>query len=88
VDITQLAHETGQDLSEVASSYFAVGTWFGLLTLRREARTMPASSHWQSLAADALIDDSYASQMPTIHRWSKSLVNYSMHGEVLCIAWG
>ena len=62
MDIVQLSQESGCSLEEVAKLYFAAGVSFGLLTLRRQARVMPAGTQWQSLAADALIDDSYAQQ--------------------------
>jgi glutamate dehydrogenase len=68
MDIIQISKETGHNIDEVATLYFMVGASFGLLTLRRQARVMPAGSHWQSLAADALIDDSYAQQREVVRR--------------------
>ena len=50
------------------SFYFAAATSFGLLTLRRQARVMPAGTQSQSLTADALIDDSYAQQREIVPR--------------------
>jgi glutamate dehydrogenase len=68
MDIVQLSQESGRGIEEVAQLYFAAGTSFGLLTLRRQARVMPAGTQWQSLAADALIDDSYAQQREIVRQ--------------------
>ena len=68
MDIVQISRECGRDLEEVARVYFSAGVSFGLLMVRRQARAMPAGTHWQSLAADALIDDSYAQQREIV-RW-------------------
>jgi glutamate dehydrogenase len=62
MDIVQLSQESGCSLEEVAKLYFAAGVSFGLLTLRRQARVMPAGTQCQSLAADALIDDYFAAE--------------------------
>jgi glutamate dehydrogenase len=68
MDIVQLSQEIGRSLEEVAKLYFTAGVSFGLLTLRRQARVMPAGTQWQSLAADALIDDSYAQQREIVRQ--------------------
>jgi glutamate dehydrogenase len=68
MDIVQISRESGRPLDEVAKIYFAGGVSFGLLTLRRQARVMPAGTQWQSLAADALIDDSYAQQREIVRQ--------------------
>ena len=68
MDIVQLSQESGRSLEEVAKLYFDAGVSFGLLTLRRQARVMPAGTQWQSLAADALIDDCYAQQSEIVRQ--------------------
>ena len=47
MDIVQISEETGRDIAEVARLYFAAGSSLGLLTLRRQARIMPAATEWQ-----------------------------------------
>jgi glutamate dehydrogenase len=68
MDIVQISDEMSKDIVEVARQYFVAGVSFGLLTLRRQARVMPAATEWQHLAADALIDDSYAQQREIVRR--------------------
>jgi glutamate dehydrogenase len=68
MDIVQISRKSGRPLDEVARLYFEGGISFGLLTLRRQARVMPAGTQWQSLAADALIDDSYAQQREIVQQ--------------------
>ena len=68
MDIVQISEETRRDIEEVAGLYFGGGVSFGLLMLRRQARVMPAATEWQHLAADALIDDSYAQQRELARR--------------------
>lgn len=63
-----IAHETGADMTAVARCYFEVGLRFGLLMLRRQARAIPATTTWQALAADALIDDAHAQQRGIVSR--------------------
>ena len=62
MDIVQIAGRANADILEVGAVYFASGADTGLLTLRRQARALPTSTHWQRLAADALTDDSYVQQ--------------------------
>ena len=52
MDIVQISRKSGRPLDEVARLYFEGGISFGLLTLRRQARVMPAGTQWQSLAAE------------------------------------
>jgi len=68
MDIVQISEEMSKDIVEVARQYFVAGVSFGLLTLRRQARVMPAATEWQHLAADALIDDSYTQQREIVRR--------------------
>ncbi|MBV9735950.1 MAG: NAD-glutamate dehydrogenase [Acidisphaera sp.] len=69
VQINEAARgEAPGDIAEVARLYFGAGLAVGLLTLRRQARAVPASTPWQELAADALIDDSYALQRDIVRR--------------------
>jgi len=68
MDIVQISEEMHKNAAEVARLYFAVGVSLGLLTLRRQARVMPAATEWQRLAVDALIDDSYAQQREIVRR--------------------
>jgi glutamate dehydrogenase len=68
MDIVQISEETHRGIAEVARLYFAVGASFGLLALRRQARVMPATTEWQHLAADAVVDDSYAQQREIVRR--------------------
>ncbi len=75
MDIVQIADELPAEVIEVARRYFAIGVEFGLLAMRRQARSMPARTQWQLLAADALTDDSYAQQ--------REIVRRVMAGEVL-----
>ena len=68
MDIVQIAKETDRGIEEVATAYFLAGSTFGLLPIRRQARAMPAGNQWQSMAADAIIDDSYAQQRQIVRR--------------------
>jgi glutamate dehydrogenase len=62
MDIAQISADLGRDVADVGTIYFAVGTEFGLLAMRRQARLLPATNEWQKLAADAVMDDSYVQQ--------------------------
>jgi glutamate dehydrogenase len=53
---------------------------FGLLTLRRQARVMPAATEWQHLAVDALIDDFYTQQREIVRRLVADGINGSGDG--------
>ena len=68
MDIVQISEEMRRDIGDVAKLYFAAGVSVGLLTLRRQARMMPAATEWQHLAVDALIDNSYAQQREIARR--------------------
>ncbi len=80
MDIIQISEETRRDVADVAKLYFAAGVSVGLLTLRRQARTMPAATEWQHLAVDALIDDSYSQQREIARRLLAEGVNGSGDG--------
>ncbi len=62
MDIIQIAANLHHDVVETGRIHLGAGVDFGLLMLRRQARAMPARTHWQRLAADALADDSYVQQ--------------------------
>ena len=62
MDIVHIADSLGHDVVETGRVHLAVGVNLGLLLLRRQARLMPAATHWQRLAGDALVDDSYVQQ--------------------------
>ena len=68
MDIVQISEETGRDLADLARLYFGAGAALGLLTLRRQARIMPAATEWQRLVVDTLVDDSYAQQRAIVRR--------------------
>jgi glutamate dehydrogenase len=62
MDIVEIAESLGHDVVETGRTHLAVGVDLGLLMLRRQARAMHASNHWQRLAADALTDDAFVQQ--------------------------
>ncbi|MBV8915202.1 MAG: NAD-glutamate dehydrogenase, partial [Acetobacteraceae bacterium] len=68
MDIVQVKEETGGDILDLARLYFGAGTALGLLTLRRQARVLPAATEWQRLVADTLVDESYAQQRAVVRR--------------------
>jgi len=68
MDIVQIADDIQADVTDVARRYLAVGVEFGLLAVRRQARSMPVRTQWQRLAADALTDDSYSQQREIVRR--------------------
>jgi glutamate dehydrogenase len=68
MDIIRLSEDTATDIVSVGRSYFATGVEFGLLTVRRQARAMPATTPWQRMAVDALIEDAYAQQRDIVRR--------------------
>jgi glutamate dehydrogenase len=68
MDIVQVSEETGRDILELARLYFGAGTTLGLLTLRRQARSLPAVTEWQRLVVDTLVDDSYSQQRTIVRR--------------------
>ena len=77
MDIVQISEETHRDIAEVARLYFDTGVSFGLLTLRRQARVMPAATEWEHLAVDALIDDFYTQQREIVCRLVADGINGS-----------
>ena len=61
-DIARISMRISQPVEAVGRLYFLVGGRFGLGWLRASAERMPAGSHWQKLAGDAVIDDLYVRQ--------------------------
>jgi glutamate dehydrogenase len=80
MDIVQISDEMHKNIVDVARQYFAAGVSLGLLMLRRQARMMPATTEWQHLAIDALIDDSYAQQREIARRMAAEGVDGSEDG--------
>jgi len=61
-DIARISMRISQPVEAVGRLYFLVGGRFGLGWLRAAAEKMPAASHWQKMASDAVIDDLYVRQ--------------------------
>jgi glutamate dehydrogenase len=61
-DIARISTRISQPVEAVGRLYFLVGGRFGLGWLRAAAEKMPAGSHWQKMASDAVIDDLYVRQ--------------------------
>ncbi|MBV8913133.1 MAG: NAD-glutamate dehydrogenase [Acetobacteraceae bacterium] len=68
MDIVQVHEETGRSILEVGRLYFGAGSALGLLTLRRQARSLPATTEWQRLVVDSLVDESYGQQRAVVRR--------------------
>jgi len=62
LDIIRAAESSKKPLLEIAKLYFQVGETFGLGWLRYSAERLPADSHWQKLAAAAVIEELYSHQ--------------------------
>jgi glutamate dehydrogenase len=62
LDIVRAAQVSRRSLIEIARLYFQVGETFGLGWLRYSAERLPADSHWQKLAAAAVIEELYQHQ--------------------------
>ena len=62
VDIVRLAAAAQRDVVDMGRRFFATGARFKLDALRVAARKLAADTHWQKLAAAALIEDFYAHQ--------------------------
>ncbi len=75
MDIVQVREETGRDMLDLARLYFGAGEALGLLTLRRQARILPATTEWQRMVVDTLVDDSYAQQRAIVRRMVADGVN-------------
>ncbi|MEA3217443.1 MAG: glutamate dehydrogenase [Acidimicrobiia bacterium] len=60
LDITEVAHATGEPVPAVAAIYFALGEALQLDWLRDSATALPRDDRWQALARAALRDDVYA----------------------------
>jgi glutamate dehydrogenase len=61
-DIIRTHQTCNLPLEQVARLYFDVGERFGLGWLRYNAEKLPADTHWQKLAADAMIEELYGHQ--------------------------
>ncbi|HEV8688973.1 MAG TPA: NAD-glutamate dehydrogenase, partial [Ideonella sp.] len=57
LDIAEVAESTKRDVAEVSEVHVGVAARLGLASLRRQIDTLPAASHWQSLAKNAAGDD-------------------------------
>ncbi|MBL8676706.1 MAG: NAD-glutamate dehydrogenase, partial [Alphaproteobacteria bacterium] len=61
-DMVILSKDTKQEIHLVARVYFALSQQLGFDWLRKTARSLSGDTHWQQGAADALIEDLYATQ--------------------------
>ncbi len=61
-DVVALAAETGIPVGAVARTHFAVGDHFGIDRLCAAARSLPASSQWDTRAAENITQDITAHQ--------------------------
>jgi glutamate dehydrogenase len=61
-DIIRADAQSKKSLGEIARLYFRIGETFGLGWLRYNAEKLPADTHWQKLAAAAVIEELYAHQ--------------------------
>ncbi len=61
-DIIRADAQSKKSLAEIARLYFQIGETFGLGWLRYNAEKLPADTHWQKLAAAAVIEELYAHQ--------------------------
>ena len=60
LDITDLAHETGEDPMEVARVYYTVSEAFGVDALLNAVSSLPREELWDGMARGALREDLYA----------------------------
>ncbi len=68
LEIVRIDESTKVDIVDMGRLYYAVGERFGLDALREIARTMPATTAWQRLAASAVLDDYYLIQGEIVRR--------------------
>lgn len=61
-DIIRISSEQGTDMKNTARTYFELGKRFHLDWMRQKARYLPREDHWQSEAANGLMDQLYSSQ--------------------------
>ena len=61
-DIVRLANRKKLPVRQIAELYFAIGTRFRLGRLRAAAATIDHKSHWQRLALDALVEETFSHQ--------------------------
>ena len=57
LDVAEVAENVQRSVAEVAEVHAEVADRFGIARLRQQIETLPADSHWQSLAKGALADD-------------------------------
>jgi len=57
LDIAEVAEGAKRDVTEVGEVHVGVASRLGLASLRQQIDALPGSSHWQSLAKNALGDD-------------------------------
>ncbi|MEQ8195001.1 MAG: NAD-glutamate dehydrogenase [Rhodospirillales bacterium] len=62
-DIVRLSQRRKLPVTHVGKLYFAVGTQFMLGRLRAAADKLDTQTHWQKLAAEALIEELYGHQL-------------------------
>ena len=62
-DIVRLANRRKLKVTDVARVYFATGSRFRLGRMRAAASRLDAHSHWDSLAAAALVEELYSHQL-------------------------
>jgi glutamate dehydrogenase len=62
LDITDVAHSTGESLDMTAAVYFTLGDRLKLHWLRRHIEALPRDNRWRTLARSALRDDIYTQQ--------------------------
>src|SRR5919197_2839486 len=62
LNVIEVASSCGETVEVVAAVYFALGARLDLHWLRDQIASLPAGSHWQTLAQGALRDDLYSAQ--------------------------
>jgi glutamate dehydrogenase len=62
LNVIEVASSCGETVEVVAAVYFALGARLDLHWLRDQIASLPAGSHWQTLAQGALRDDLYSEQ--------------------------
>jgi glutamate dehydrogenase len=65
-DVVRLTARTGWPAAAITRLYFAAGRRFGLGWLRGAADSLVGLTHWQKLAAAAVIDDLYSLQRDVV----------------------
>ena len=62
LDIADLAERSHQPLDRAARVYYGAGAQFALADMRLAARRLPAETHWQKQAVEAIVDDLFGLQ--------------------------